>query len=1145
MGTENTPKRFAVLRRIAASPVTAVVASVLALAVVVTGTILWTTKFFPPAADYSYEQAPTAFPVTLTAASSPALTRGETFTMTLQAMFEGEFESVELWDGDRLYARQDGLDSIDSNGAQLGTASLDFVPLVAGVHVLMARVIATNGQVAQSDPVTIAVLDRSSTVSSFAQADETGSLPSVTTIHSLEGDTDESLAARLGVQTDQLQLIGAGPAQVHGTSVGAAVPISAGTLVSAPLPSAANAKLMPDYGYTFDGKPLLSATVVDCSVIVELVNFAVGEKVALYASTPLHKGFARIGDVAKGTPFVSGSLPIGPSTLIAYKAGTTGSDTSGENAPGLPVSVTIPDTCVGAGWTGDAKVVNGVLLTDAQIEKPYAYVSIDGKQWSRIPAAQDQFFPSGSFTDIRSYLALDKYDQLNVQVWSSTTGTALKMAEGEFCRKSMPNADPSLSSATGGACRPPGKVPGESSKPGANSLTLSVSSSDSFAAPVGQSIILPGATPANEASLTVDPNVLWSVKMTKDVPVTFTVNSYEPEFDRVIFQFSYFPISAASTTLTPPGIIYSTEMSMSTLPKEQNEPGLPKRRAVLTVNPWQWRNSTLPDIGDSTFATDGGNLELSDEIAASLARANLEAGNNLVDTLYVRAVGAQSQYYKKSIPANVVSANAKVIMTDPTVYSSFTTAVVTLEPGRDTVHPDSALRNKCFTVQSFPEPNSWNTHPFFGPSYQDTLTSMKQTKPGDQYYSDRAIAERYWDLNMDYCLDPNADTLRFEAAKEAAEDDCSWTCFFTTTLLGAAVGFLLGGPAGAIAGAMLGSAMALGAGSVIAEYYELLKALWDEIAKTYNTIYDTLNTLVAKFNPICLQAAVVSKKAGDVCVGIAKSVQAAVVQSVTGLPPQIPTSEVLEQIADGKLDAALQAGMDVALGQLGLSCDTLTLKSSAAYGLSKANTQFGNQDSKAVLDAATTSDGSISACKAFSSITRGMVYKKLASFQGTQVAGLAELTNYVEGTVLTPVTDTSPEVHISAKGVEGELHGLTCPVYTNVTLTIPYYWTGSDKAASTTFKFKPIESELKFRWGDNGAEFYGEVPIPVLPGLNSRINPAVLVQGGQTAAKGGEPYMVVDVDSPCLEKSYQITAAKDQGLYPAFIPDENLVTYYW
>jgi hypothetical protein len=1133
-----------VLRRIAASPVTAIVASVLAVAVIVTGTILWTSKFFPPAADYSYEQAPSAFPVTLTAASSPALKRGETFTLSLQAYFAGEYESVELWDGDRLYLRQQGLASVDQGGAQLGTASLDFVPLVAGVHVLMARVVATNGQVAQSAPVTIAVLDSPQTVSSFAQADETGSLASTVTVHSVEGDTDESLAARLGVTVDQLQLIGAGPSQFHGKAAGVAVPISQGTLVTAPLVSASAAKALPDYGYALDGSPLLTATVTDCVVTISLVNFAVGEKVALYASTPLHAGFARIGDVAKGAPFVSSSMPIGPSTLIAYKAGATGADTSGENAPGSPVTVTVPETCASAGWTGDAKIVNGVLLTDAQIEKPYAYVSIDGKQWNRVPAAQDQFLPTGSFTDVRSYLALDRFDQVNIQVWSSASGTAVKMAEGDFCRKSMPNADPSKSSGTGGACRPPGNLPGESSKPGANALSLYVTTPDFQNAKVSQSIILPGSDPDPTASVTVDPQVNFTVDLAKDVPVTFTASSYEPEFDRVIFQFSYFPISAASTTLNPPGIIYSTEMSMTTLPKEQNDPGLPKRKAVLTVSPWQWRNSTLPEIGDSTFATDGGNLELSDEIAASVARANLEAGNNLVDTLYVRAVGAQSQYYAKSIPANVVSTSAKVSMTDPALYSTFTSAVVTLEPGRDTVHPDTALRNKCFSVQSFPEANSWNTFPGFGPSYQDILVSMKQTQPGNQYFSDKAVAERYWDLNMDYCLDPNADTLRYEAAK-AAEEDCSWFCVFTSIVLGATVGLLLGGPAGAIAGAMLGSAMALGAGSVIAEYYALLAALWDEIAKTYNTIYDTLNTLVAKFNPICLQAAVVSKKAGDVCVGIAKSVQAAVVQTVTGLPPQVPTSEVLEQIADGKLDAALQAGMDVALGQLGLSCDTLTLKSSASYGLSKANSEFGNQDSKAVLDAATTSDGSLSACKAFSSITRGMVYKKLAAFQGTQVAGLAELTNYVEGTVLTPVTDTSPEVHISAKGVTGELQGSTCPVYTNVTLTIPYFWSGSDKPASTTFKFKPIQSELKFRWQENGPEFYGEVPIPVLPGLNSGINPDILVQGGQKAAAGGEPYMVIDVDSPCLEKSYQITASKNQGLYPAFIPDENLVTYYW
>lgn len=1145
MESENPSKRFAIVRRIAASPITAIVASVLAIAVVVTGTILWTSKFFPAAIDYGYDRAPSAFPVSLTAASSPALTRGETFRLSLEAVVDGTVESVELWDGDRLYLRQAGLETVEHKGTKLGTASLDFVPLTAGVHTLMARVQAKNGQVAQSDPVTIAVLDAPSVTSSFAQADATGALPPTVTTHAVEGDTDESVAARLGVSIDQLQFVGEGPAPVHGTMKAAPVPLTAGTLISAPLIAAAAAHLLESYGFAPDSAPALTASVSDCTVTVKLVNFEAGEKIALYASTPLHPGFARVGDVAKGAPFTSSALPIGPSTLIGYKAGTSNSDVSGKNAPSTPVSVTVPDSCAGAGWTGDAKIVNGVLLTDAEIEKPYAYVSIDGKQWSRVPASQDQYLPTGSFSDVRKYLALDKFDQVNVQVWSASSGTALKMAEGEFCRKNMPNAEPSQSSGTAGACRPPGQLPGESGKPGSNALTLSVTSTDSFHANVSQSILLPGSEPKPDAYLNADPNVNFTVKLDKDLPITFTVNAYEPQFNRVVFQFSYFPISAASTTLTPPGLIYSQEISMDTLPLAQNEPGLPKRKAVLTVNPWQWRNASLPDLGDSTFQTDGGNLELADEIAASVARANLEAGNNLVDTLYVRAVGATSQYYADSIAAGVVSTSAKVVMTDPKQYSSLESAIVTLEPGLDTTHPDSALRNKCFSVQSFPQPDSWQTYPIFGPSYKDSVFGFTQTKPGDPYYSDLAVADRYWNPGVDYCLDPNADELRYQAAKAAAEDDCSWFCVFTTVLIGAVVGFALGGPYGAIAGAMLGAAMALGAGSVVAEYYELLKALWDEIAKTYNTIYDTLNTLVAKLNPICIAAASVSKGAADTCVAISKAVQSTVVQAVTGLPPQIPTSDVLENIAAGELEAALEAGMDIALGQLGLSCDTFTLDSDANYGLAKANNQFGDRDSKAVLDAATTSDGSLSACHAFASVATGMVRKQLTAFHSTQVSNLVELQNFVQGTVIVPVTDTSPEIHISAKGINGQLQGLSCPVYTNVTLTLPYYWYGTTKPALTTFKFKPIESEMKLRFGDGGLDFYGEVPIPVLPGLQSNINPDILVSGGQTVATGDEPYLQILVDSPCLAKTYKVTATKNTGLYPAFVPDSNALAYYW
>ncbi len=1144
MDPETKPQRFALLRRIAASRITTVVAVVLAVAVLTTGTLLAFSKFFPPATDYGYDRAPSAFPTTIAPLGSPALTRGQTMPIGLQSISDAGIDSIELWEGDALYLRITDVETTKVNGAVIADLTLDYAPLLAGVHIVMARVTNDKGQVSQSDPLTVAVLDNAidtGSVSSYAVGDPAAS-PTVT-IHTVPGDTIASIAARLGTSTDLVSIPDAGIAGSLGASRTADGEFAVGSIAFAPLITQATAHTVENFGYAPTEIPRVTAAVQDCVVTVT----ATSESLSVYASTPMHAGFARIGDVSPGKPFVSNALPIGPSTIIAYKSGTASSDVSGANAPTEPVTVLVPEDCASAGWTGNAKVVNGILLTDDPVTKPYAYVSVDGATWKRVPEQQGQFLTTGNLNDVRSSLAVDRYDQLDVQVWSYSDGQATQAAVGSFCRADMPNADPSHSSGTGTKCQPPGQIPGQTTDASANALYLSASSPGPGAT-MSQSIILPGGpTDSVVRGLSADTNVTTTIDLTKQAPVQLTVNAYKPEFNRVIFQFSYYPISPATTTLNPPGVFYSTEMSLSTLPLSQNEPGLPRRQAKLTIDPWQWRNAKIGDLTSDNWVTDGGTLALEDEIAANLALDNLQNDKNVIDTVYVRVVAAQDQYYAKSIPAGFATQSVKITMVDPTVYGALPNPTAAIIPGVDTTAPDTATRNKCFNVQSLPEANIWAANPYWGPKYSQTevFGVKKQTQAGDQYYSDRAMADRYWDVGTTYCLDPNADAKRAQAAADA-EDDCSWFCVFTSIFVGAAIGLLTGGPAGALIGAMAGAAVALGAGSIIAEYYALLKALWDEIAKAYNTIYDTVNTLLAKFNPICLQAGLISKDAKAACVAIAKSVQSAVITSVTGLPPQLPTSEVLEDIGEGKLQAVLEAGIDIALGQIGLSCENFEIGSDGEAGLTLLSDNAGNADTQNVLNAARTDDGKLSGCHALAGLVTSTVRTQLTNFYGNQVSSIMEA-YYVPGTVMVPVGDTSPVLAVSASPATGGPFMTACPVTANIVAVMPYVWPGNSTPVLTEFTFKPITSSLKPKFVGPGFTFsyYAEIPVPVTPSLDRNINPAILIAGGQKPATAAAPYFTATIDSPCFDSTLLIRGYRDGSGSPAYVGDPRPVAYYY
>jgi hypothetical protein len=148
---------------------------------------------------------------------------------------------------------------------------------------------------------------------------------------------------------------------------------------------------------------------------------------------------------------------------------------------------------------------------------------------------------------------------------------------------------------------------------------------------------------------------------------------------------------------------------------------------------------------------------------------------------------------------------------------------------------------------------------------------------------------------------------------------------------------------------------------------DMLAHIWDEFAAIYNNLGSTLGEFIAEHNPICQWAAdaVDSKLVESTCKAITKIAVEAVVKvliSAIGLPPSVPTSSQLREIAKGKLKELAKAGIDY----IGVPCDDLQVTGTAAKALDKTLTE-GGFDIPTQQDA----DGStmFSACDAIIDLT--------------------------------------------------------------------------------------------------------------------------------------------------------------------------------
>ncbi|HEY5230124.1 MAG TPA: DUF456 domain-containing protein, partial [Galbitalea sp.] len=650
-----------------------------------------------------------------------------------------------------------------------------------------------------------------------------------------------------------------------------------------------------------------------------------------------------------------------------------------------------------------------------------------------------------------------------------------------------------------------------------------------------------GALPPDTAS---DQLVTQTVRLDKDTPVKLDVNITGGFASQVDLQYSYFPISPDTTDTAPPGMFDQVTLALN----DQGE-------GSTTFDPWKWRDAKATSAA-STFDASGNNLSLSDQVAYDLAKANLAAHKDLIDTVYVRAVSTESPYEKTDgdTVLALASRSVEVDMKDTATYPTIDSAEALLIPGDDEHATDLATRSECFTVVDYPPAGTWISYPDEGPKTTvDFFGVTHTTSAGNPNESDQFLADTYWgtDKSVIHCLDPNADAERqadADAQSQADEDSCGILCFLEAVTIGAVVGFAFGGPVGALIGAGAGLVFAIADPSAVANLEAGLAQVWNLIAQEYNTIYGSILQVVGELNPVCLAASAASKSAAATCASITASVVAAAVTYFTGLPRTLPTSDQLKDLANGQLESVIEGAIESGASLVGVDCDDLTVSASDGDDIATVADKAGATTAQDALNDAREPDGSYSFCHGLAGALTNLVSSSYDSFDGKLMGDAMEA--WIQpGMTVVPFADTPPTLLVFGRGSQSVVIGSTCPATVNMTVHLPGVGTYDPATKTTDFgpdlnwKLVPQTINLVAASGTGSTTWAGSLQVPLLPNLHDYDPSRVLTS---TLNEAGDPYLTLAVDSPCFGTTLNIVATQyDTSSAPyAFIDDQRQGLYY-
>lgn len=388
----------------------------LALAIVA-GLVLVFIRFVTPSAPESEPLVLDDFMVTASASPTGTVSLGARITVGTQVAGSNVVTSVELWDGARLLTQQSN--RRDSSSM---TASLAWVADVAGPHLLYVRATDSTGRTAASGPIMLDVAYRSGggqrvKVNPSTQGSMSSDSGATVTPITRTPDTRASdlIAASMGTWAK------VDPAT--GKATLPAVKSESSRAIDEPGPTALDGDVIvtaPAEGTAQGGTGNAPGIQVD-GCLVTLTRSASG---SVAHAGPGRAGFVQIAE--RGSSSLS-LAELAPGTHVFLE----------QTAQGVsnPVSVTVPQRCGASRWQGDTTLIGGTLTLPRTVTPGaglYAYVSVDGQPWVRVPSDPNRTLnPAGHRVDLSHELPLVPTGSIRVEAWEQKGTAATLIGSGE------------------------------------------------------------------------------------------------------------------------------------------------------------------------------------------------------------------------------------------------------------------------------------------------------------------------------------------------------------------------------------------------------------------------------------------------------------------------------------------------------------------------------------------------------------------------------------------------------------------------------------------------------------------------------------------------------------------------------------------
>lgn len=483
----------------------------------------------------------------------------------------------------------------------------------------------------------------------------------------------------------------------------------------------------------------------------------------------------------------------------------------------------------------------------------------------------------------------------------------------------------------------------------------------------------------------------------KTQPVPFVAHTDSAIADRIVWQILLHPLSQANHDLDPIGLLGSGRQEVhggySTFALQSNL--IPRRASTPVAAP-----VSAPAGGGYGQPVDAGSLS---GLTAAQLDAVLQSLSPASDgTVYVRAL-AFSGPNALDLVSNLVTVRL----------------------------PPTPVAPKA-PIPLGPRPKIKDVRVRFPAAPNPDLTACVHVTSVPWRGAPSALFDKWWGMDLFY---PQPGTYCPSDFPVVEPDDCSgWFSCALDTFTGWV----------SDAAAWVGDAVSLAV--------HLVEKLWDLAASLYNEAVKVIKTALAKFNPVCLAARAASSSAGKSCEDIASVVSSAAVNAVLesyGLPPSIPTSAQVEDIAKGDLsELAVQY-----MNQLGIPCDEMKSSPEVATAVQGLANDLG------VSPPSASADGSYDVChqvaqELVGTVSAGIVQQaeiSLAAQDGLPYAPF-------DGFVMTPEAKGQLQpvtVQVDATGDWADKSGkYTCPVFVQFTppstTTKPLYKNAATMLRSAT-----------------------------------------------------------------------------------------------